>query len=284
MKKRTRNQFAVNNRNGEEGIFPSFYSTQYEYRQLNTARLQSNQTYQRPVDPKHVREIIDNFDPLYLEEVLVSLREGRYYVIDGQNRIAALRHMNHGRDCLVNCKVFHGLTYEQEADMFCHLDSIKKKLRYCDSIRARAEAKSDPVILDITEILSRYGIKWSYIGSGSNADNIITASKALVDSYKSLGPIMFELAVRLLARTWKGQKDSMSAAFVKGVSLFIKTYVHDADEDLFVKKLCTLTPAEVKSLARAEISASKVELKYARVFLNRYNYRSVTGKLECRLE
>lgn len=284
MKKRTRNQFTQNNRQAQADPYPCYYSTQYEFRQLNTAQLQSSQAYQRPVDPNHVREIIDNFDPLYLEEILVSLREGRYYVVDGQNRIAAFRHMNNGRDCLVNCKVFSGLTYEQEADMFCHLDSIKKKLRYCDSIRARAEAKNDPTILGINEILTRYGIKWSYKGAGGNMDRTIKASKALVDSYEELGPLMFELAIRLLVRTWKGHKDSMSAPFVKGITLFVKEYVHEADEDQFVRKLCSLTSAEVKSLARAEISATKDEVKYARVFLSRYNYRATTGKLEYRLE
>lgn len=282
MKNRTKNQFTSNQYTPSP--ISCFYSQQYEFRQLNTAQLQSNQGYQRPVTPKHVREIIENFDPLYLDEVIVSYRDSIYYVIDGQNRIAAFKHMNRGRNCLVNCKIYNGLTYEQEADMFCHLDSIKKKLRYCDTVRAKAEAKSDPVIIRINEILSSYGIRWSYQGAGGNTDNTMKASKALVDCYEELGPEMFELVIRLLFRTWKGHRESMAAPFIKGLSLFVRIYIHDAKEELFVKKLASMTPAEVKSLARAEISANKVELKYARVFLNRYNYRANAGKLEYRLE
>jgi hypothetical protein len=75
----------------------------------------------------------------------------------------------------------------------------------------------------------------------------------------------------------------MSAPFIKGLSLFVKVYIYDADEDVFVKKLRTVTPAEVKSLARAEISSPRDEIKYARVFLNRYNYRA-SKKLINRLE
>lgn len=283
MKKQIKNQFANNSRSKGAGAAPCFYSSQYEFLKLNTTQLQSNQGYQRPVDPNHVREIIDNFDPLYLDEILVSFRDESYYVIDGQNRIAAFKHMNGGRNCLVNCKVFRGLTYEQEADMFCHLDSIKKKLRYCEAIRARAEAKNDPVIVGINDILSAHGIKWSYRGAGGNTKNTLNASKVLVDSYEELGPHMFELVIRLLVRTWKGHRDSMAAAFIKGLSLFVKVYVNDAKEDIFVKKLSIITPAEVKSLARAEISAPKDDVKYARVFLNRYNYRA-GKKLDYRLE
>ena len=260
-----------------------FYSSQYEYRQLNTAQLQSNQGYQRAVDPNHVKRIVDHFDPMYLDEILVSSRDGYYYVIDGQNRIAAFKHMNGGKDCLVNCKIFRGLTYEQEADMFCHLDAIKKKLRYCQSIQARTEAKNDTVIVAITDILSAYGIKWSFRDAGPNTDSTIKASKVLVDTYEELGPQMFELVIRLLTRTWNGHAGSMSAQFIKGLSLFVKVYVHDADEDVFVKKLSGITPAEVKSLARAEVSASNNRLKYASVFWRKYNYRSA-NKLDYRLE
>lgn len=281
MRKKTGNQYGGNKQ--KAGMPSCFYSTQYEFRQLYTSQLQSNQGYQRPVDPNHVREIIENFDPLYLDEILVSYRDNRYYVVDGQNRIAAFKHMNNGRDCIVNCKIFRGLTYEQEADMFCHLDSIKKKLRYCESIRARAEAKNDPTIVGISETLSAYGIKWSYSGAGGNTDNTMKASKVLVDSYEELGPHMFDVVIRLLARTWNGHRESMAAPFIKGLSLFVRIYVHDANEDMFIKKLSALTPAEVKSLARAEISATKDDVKYARVFLTRYNFRS-SKKLSYRLE
>lgn len=264
--------------------YPNFYSKQYDFQQLSTSQLQSTQPYQRPVDPRHVRDIIENFNPLYLEEVVVSDRDGHYYVIDGQNRIVAFIKMNGGRDCLVNCKVFHGLSYEQEADMFYHLDSIKKRLRYCDTIRAKAEAKTDPAVNRIICILARYGLHWAYTDSGGRTSHTLNASKALVESYMTLGPAMFEQMIRLLVHTWKGQKESMTAPFVKGLTLFVKTYARDGREDVFVRKLGALSPSEVKAMARAETSVNSEDIKYARVFFNRYNYRTGAGKLPYRLE
>ena len=168
--------------------------------------------------------------------------------------------------------------------MFYHLDSIKKKLRFCDTIRAKAEAKNDPTIITINQIVGKYGLKWSYLGTGSSNDKVISASKALVSSYEELGPQMFEVVIRILVRTWDGQRESLSAAFIRGMSLFVREYVHEAKEDVFIKKMAGITPAEIKSLARAELSVSNNDLKYARVFLGRYNYRSGVAKLENRLD
>ena len=277
MNKSTRKQFSKQNPR-----LPSFYTAKCIPMQLSTAALQSSQAYQRPVDPTHVKDIVENFNPLYLDEIIVSYRDHTYYVIDGQNRIAALKLMNGGNDCMVNCKVYRGLSYEQEADMFYHLDCIKKRLRYNDTVRAKAEAKTDPVVVDINRILSEYGIRWVYVGNTTTGT--VRASRTLVSKYEQLGPYVFELVIRLLVRTWNGHRESMTAAFIEGLALFVKVYVHEAQEDIFVKKLSIVTPAEIKFLARAEVSASKNELKYARVFFSKYNHRtSGSAKLEYRL-
>lgn len=284
MKKRHRNQNVKYNNPTVKPILPCYYSTQYEFLQLDTSDLQSNQKYQRPVDPKHVQDIVNNFDPLYLDEILVSFRDGRYYVIDGQNRIAAFKHKNGGRDCIVHCKVYHGLTYEQEAEMFHHLDSIKKKLRYCDAVRAKAESKNDPTIIDINRILNMYRISWHYTGTGSHKDYTFTCSEILIDRYDDLGPVMFEQMIRLLVYTWEGARESLTAAFIKGMSLFVKKYAKDGNEEFFIRKVGALSPAEIKARVLAEGSAISTELKYARVFLNRYNHRAGAEKLPYRLE
>lgn len=284
MKKRTKSQFSMYDRPQMASSTPCFYSNQYEFGQLHTARLQSNQGYQRPVDGNHVRDIIRNFDPLYLDEILVSARDGGYFVIDGQNRIAAFKEMNGGRDCMVNCKIYHGLTYEQEAEMFQHLDSIKKKLRFCDTVRAKAEAKSDPVINGINQVFDVYGLHWSYSGTSAGGDHTVTASKALTESYKELGPAMFESMVRLLAYTWRGKRDSLTEPFIKGLSLFVKTYARDGDEATFIRKVGKHTPSEIKSLAISQ-GGSSAAVKYARVFLEKYNFKATSStRLPYRLE
>ncbi len=61
------------------------------------------------------KEIIRDWDERLLDPVIVSFRDGKFYVIDGQHRIAAMRKMNNGSEVMAVCKVYSGLTYEQEA-------------------------------------------------------------------------------------------------------------------------------------------------------------------------
>ena len=61
------------------------------------------------------KEIIWDWDERLLDPVIVSFRDGKFYVIDGQHRIAAMRKMNNGSEVMAVCKVYSGLTYEQEA-------------------------------------------------------------------------------------------------------------------------------------------------------------------------
>ena len=48
---------------------------------------------------------------------VVSLRDGMFYVVDGQHRIAALRILGFEEDT-IQCEVYEGLTQEEEAELF----------------------------------------------------------------------------------------------------------------------------------------------------------------------
>lgn len=95
---------------------------------IHTGRLTSGLPYQRPVNPREVERLIREWDGRLLEPVVVSFRDGKFYVVDGQHRIAAMRKMNGGNGVMVNCKVYSGLTYEQEAGLCYKLDKAKKRL------------------------------------------------------------------------------------------------------------------------------------------------------------
>jgi len=68
---------------------------------LNTKDLISSQSYQRDVDQKRVSYIVTNYDPHKFGIIKVSFRDGKYYVFDGQHRIAAFKVLNgdQGWDC-----------------------------------------------------------------------------------------------------------------------------------------------------------------------------------------
>ena len=69
------------------------YSNPGAIRTLSTSRLTSGLPYQRPVEQKNVDKLIHHWNSLELYPVIVSFRDGKFNVVDGQNRIAAIRQM-----------------------------------------------------------------------------------------------------------------------------------------------------------------------------------------------
>lgn len=257
-----------------------YFSTPYEEKQLPTSVLFSGQAYQRPVKVAKVKQIVREFDPKLLDEIVVSFRDGKFYVVDGQHRIVALKQMNGGLDVLVNCKVISGLTYEQEADLYDRLDACKTKLSISDKTRAVAEAGSDQGIQDIKKILAANGIKWIFHGLGGHGGtNQITATRAILNAYSVLGFHNFAKMIRLVKRTWNGETQSLNMYIISGMALFVQTYDDKIKDDYFVKKLSKVSPQEIITAGKADTSTREMGLKYARVIWGKYNYKAAKNAL-----
>ena len=80
---------------------------------LSTGVLFSGQQYQRPVLERVVDRLVREWDPRLLTPLVVSFRDGRYNLVDGQHRVCAMRKKNNGKDVTVLCRVYRGMTYEQ---------------------------------------------------------------------------------------------------------------------------------------------------------------------------
>ena len=76
------------------------------------------EVYQRRVHRSQVELIATDFNEYIANEPKVSFRNGRYYVVDGQHTIEGRILRNGGKDLPILCKVYTGLTMEQEALFF----------------------------------------------------------------------------------------------------------------------------------------------------------------------
>ena len=131
--------------------------TQSEEVLLSTAELFSGQPYQRPVRDCDVAELVREWDPRLLTPLVVSYRDGRYNLVDGQHRVCAMRRKNGGKDVTALCRVYHGLTYEQEAELYYKLDKAKGHLRLSHSTKALVESGSNAEVLEIKRLLEGAG-------------------------------------------------------------------------------------------------------------------------------
>ena len=100
--------------------------------------------YQRGVERKRVELIARDFNEYIVNEPKVSFRNGRYYVMDGQHTIEGCILLNGGEDRPILCKVYTGLTMEQEALLFAEQNGHAAPLSAGIRLRAKVVGGDAP--------------------------------------------------------------------------------------------------------------------------------------------
>lgn len=230
--------------------------------------------YQRPVRKSVVRRIIKNFNPLLVNPIKVSYRDGKYWVFDGQHTLEALKVRNNGEDLLVSCMVFYGLTRQQEAALFIQQNGISTAVSAGEKMHARYNA-DDPDVKDLVRIVNENGLKIQY-EYGPAGENTITAVSTLKKAYDMLGPQLFDDMLSTIHESWNGEPASLSAPIIGGMAVFFRTYSDEGfDRAGLVRKLQTTPVTDIIRTGRTIQSGGNV--RYARAILALYN-KSKSGK------
>lgn len=247
-------------------------------RNLSTDQLTSGLRYQRSVEERDVKKLIREWDPRKLTPIIVSLRGGKFNVVDGQHRIEAMRRMAGGKAVTVPCLIYTDMTYEDEARLYAELDQRKKRLTRSQSINAIIEARSDAEILEIKRLVGNGGFVWA-LTRRTGEPFEIEATCAVINAYRLLGGASFSRMLSLLAGTWHGTPNSLKASMLSGMALFLKTYEPELNDRTFVRRLSIVEPDEIARLSRVEYSAA---LRYARTIRDKYNAQSGDKELPYR--
>lgn len=224
--------------------------------------------YQRGLRSTWVGRIAKDFKEGLLGVLIVSYRDGKYYVVDGQHRLEAAKRV--GVEDVI-CQVHTGLTYEEEADLFREYNKQRKGLSAHDLFKAALESK-DPMAMDIMHLVEKYDFRLPLYSC--KLDNHITATAAVQDIYKRIGSEGFERLLKLLRDTWDGERSSLERNFMNGLGLFIKLHNEEFDDEEFVKKLGKIPPEEILREGRLDAkysTASKTMTPYAKVIWYNYN-------------
>ena len=239
-------------------------------RLISTGRLTSGSAYQRPISEHEVNRLIREWDDRLLEPLIVSFRDGRFNLVDGQHRVIALRKRNEGRDVMVMCRVYTGLTYKQEAELCVKLDKAKKHMSLAQSNNAMLESGADPRLKEINRLMTFAGFTWALDKSkGGNYE--ITTTRSVINAYDLLGPNAFLRMMQILGNAWHGDPASLSAVMISGLALFIKTYETELNDHTFVQRISPVAPEEIVRRSRTDFSTDNRALRCARVILDKYN-------------
>ena len=197
-----------------------------------------------------------------------------YFVFDGQHTIVTRKTMNGGADLPIICKVYTGLTKEEEAILFSKQTGVSRPLTAGAELRAALVGKDAQSIafLNATEStglqlgLDAYRAPWKIIC-------IRTAFK----EYKTYGADLYKEALTMLARGWEGDPDSLRSGILRGMVRFVALYQGEYDPERLVKRLQTIHPM---TLVRDEKAMSgTVSYKYMMLILRTYNGSSRSRSL-----
>lgn len=234
---------------------------------LNSKDLISNQPYQRDVDQKRVSYIVTNYDPHKFGIIKVSYRDGKYYVYDGQHRIAAFKVLNGDQDGVVKCEVHYGLTYEDEARYFAEQYLGSKNVNIVYRWRALYEAKEDPVY-SIVNSVRALGIDVKFTKAKSG--NRIIAFKQLNDMWLKLGEEKTLKILSLLKRIWGEDENTFDGNIILGMREFFTVYENEINEETFIKQMKKLSPSSIVMEGKKD-SISRYGLNFAKIIWIKYN-------------
>lgn len=241
-----------------------------EYKKINTKFLFVDELYQRIIDSHRVKKMAEEYDPNLVNPIKVSFRDGKYWIIDGHHTERMLILRNGGRDLPVDCKVFYGMTWLDEVNLFLAQNGkLARTVNINDKLRAMKNS-GDPDVSDMVKGAEKVGFIIDF--KGTKGDNKIVALSTLLKAYAALTPEEYIEYLTLLKKTWGGSSDSLCREILQGTFVFYKTYKGKFNPKTFANRLGKVSPYAI--IRDGRVSNAPGASKYARQILGYYNYNA----------
>ena len=238
----------------------------FAYQMVNSALLIPCAEYQRVLHVEKVAHIAENFSEYVANEPKVSFRDGRFYIFDGQNTVEARRTCNGGMELPIRCKVFYGLTKEDEATLFAIQTGNATCLTAGERLHANLVAEN-PDALYFVGITPNAGVEFAY--DGIREPWKIYCIETAYELYKQYGCECYVEILRIINEAWKGNVDAYLAGVIRGVARFISVYEGEYSRERLVQQLARTHPKTITQLAQKDTGSSAN--RHMRQILRIYN-------------
>lgn len=249
---------------------------------IDLGTLVVDHSYQRMVDQKRVKRIIDNFRPELVGVVIAHKRpSGRTVILDGQHRVEALREM-FGPNHRIQAQIHQGLTPAEEAELFAQLNTQRKAVGPIALWWASLTARDEDV-LKIKGVLDKHGIEVARERDAGKRPDRLYAVGALQrisrPGLKNRGSGIdvehVDRVLRVIRTAWPTSPEALQDDVLKGVSSFLRKYGDIVDEDRLIAALQRDGVIDI----RHRYKALKTTLRFASdkafagAILGSYNYK-----------
>lgn len=133
-------------------------------------------SYQRVVQ-NNVKKLMRNWNDEECQALLVSYRDGYFYIMDGQHRfvVANVKNISH-----LVCEIYTGLTREEEAERFAKQNDNITRLTTYDTFKANLVYK-EPTDVAIKKICDKYNITVKKSNCSKNLQSVSHARRIVND-------------------------------------------------------------------------------------------------------
>ena len=241
-------------------------SIPYKMACVNSAEIDTT-TYQRKLDQNKVKRIVAEFDERVANEPKLSFRDGKYYVFDGQHTIAARKTMNRNLDLDIICKVYSGMTEEEEALLFAQQTGVSSKPTPGITLRAK-EIGHEAETLAFIKANESLNIQPSF--SNVRGKYRLRCINTARSEYGKIGEKRYKASMKIIVDAWKGKSVSFISEIVVAMCNFVNIYYGEYDHKKFAKKLSHIEPYEIVKAART-IGEDGGKKKALKLLLDIYN-------------
>ena len=248
-------------------ITQRFNENDYEEMIISTDMIFQDGSYQRPIDYSRVKKIADDFNPLLVNMPKLSYRDGRYWVFDGQHTIAVLKLRNGNRDVSVKCKVYNGLTQQDEATLFYLQNGLSRPVPTIQKARARFTA-GETEMVELVKAIHDCGIKFDF--TSAKADNKIICCATVEKIFRKTKTEQFKEILSLIKESWCGDAESFNREIIGGMYIFWKVYRGEYNHSKAVDRFGRVTPIKVIGEGK-QFNTLKGDARYAMALVREYN-------------
>ena len=207
---------------------------------------------QREFKENHAESLASDFDLEAMGYPVVNKRDGNYYVVDGQHRIAALKIIGYG-DQAVQCEVFEDLTEAEEAELFLRRDR-RRAVQAFDRFKIGVVADRE-IETDIDRIVRANGLRVA----NDQAPTSIGAVSALERTYRAGGAKTLARTLRILRDSFPDDYLAFRREMIEGAGLVCQRYNGQLDDAALVERLKALKGGANNVLTRTARIRSAVK-------------------------
>lgn len=227
--------------------------------------------YNRVIRRTWVNKIKREFNESLVRPVIVSFRDGKYWVIDGQHTSQALYELNgYDPNTLIECDVRTGLTYEDEARLFVKYNNSSHSIGKVDEVKGLIESQ-DPDAVAFLNIVTKHGYNL-----GDDNSSLAAISNAWSIFNNSDGMTTLDSILKITRACWPDDTKATQAKIIEGLEEFLRRHGDEYSFDHFVKMLRKSKTQEIIDSAKPYYDRTPKRYKWPYCvyteIVTRYNY------------